>query len=136
MHRASMHAERTDVMRAPGTILRVVSATATLCGALCVASSAAAQTGEATPVSHERVAPLEPVATVTYERPPEPRVVPRPPIPYPHAVWVDGYWDWTGQQYVWRDGHWTAPHPGMHWRDTHWQRFGDGWVRVPGQWVR
>jgi hypothetical protein len=39
----------------------------------------------------------------------------RPAAPGPQAVWVGGYWHWTGIQYAWIPGHWDAPPPGATW---------------------
>lgn len=39
----------------------------------------------------------------------------RPPPPSAQAVWVAGYWHWTGMQYAWIPGHWDAPPPGATW---------------------
>lgn len=40
--------------------------------------------------------------------PPEPvRVEVLGERPAPDAVWVDGYWHWTGRRWVWRPGVWT-----------------------------
>lgn len=33
--------------------------------------------------------------------------------PSPNAVWVPGYWEWTGAQYVWVGGCWRVPPPGF-----------------------
>ena len=40
----------------------------------------------------------------------------RPAAPSGRAVWVAGYWHWTGMQYAWIPGHWdeNAP-PGAAW---------------------
>lgn len=34
------------------------------------------------------------------------------PQPSPNAVWVPGYWEWTGAQYVWAPGYWAVPPAG------------------------
>ena len=47
--------------------------------------------------------------------PPAPVREDRPPAPNPQAVWVPGYWHWTGMQYSWIPGHWDAPPPGSVW---------------------
>lgn len=39
----------------------------------------------------------------------------RPPAPNPQAIWVTGYWHWTGMQYAWIPGHWEAPPSGAVW---------------------
>jgi hypothetical protein len=47
--------------------------------------------------------------------PPAPVREERPTAPGPQAVWVSGYWHWTGMQYAWIPGHWDAPPPGATW---------------------
>ncbi len=47
--------------------------------------------------------------------PPAPVREDRPAAPGPQAVWVSGYWHWTGMQYAWIPGHWEAPPPGATW---------------------
>lgn len=47
--------------------------------------------------------------------PPAPVREERPAAPGPQAVWVSGYWHWTGTQYAWIPGHWDAPPPGATW---------------------
>ncbi len=47
--------------------------------------------------------------------PPSPVHEERPPAPSPQALWVAGYWHWTGMQYAWIPGHWEAPPAGAVW---------------------
>lgn len=47
--------------------------------------------------------------------PPAPVREERPPPPNPQAVWVTGYWHWTGMQYTWIPGHWDVAPPGAVW---------------------
>ena len=47
--------------------------------------------------------------------PPAPVREDRGTAPSPQAVWVGGYWHWTGMQYAWIPGHWDAPPPGAVW---------------------
>lgn len=60
-----------------------------------------------------------------------------PPVPYAGAVWVGGYWNWTGGRHVWVPGHYVAGRPGYRWQPHHWvQRPGGGWWLRGGMWVR
>ncbi len=34
--------------------------------------------------------------------------------PGPGAVWIQGYYDWNGVQYVWIPAYWAYPPPGYH----------------------
>lgn len=65
--------------------------------------------------------------------PPEPIVEERPPAPAPKAVWVDGYWNWSGSGYVWVKGRWISK-PRGHWNSGHWIKTKRGWVRHKGHW--
>lgn len=47
--------------------------------------------------------------------PPAPVHEERPAAPSPQAIWVAGYWHWTGMQYAWIPGHWEAPPSGAVW---------------------
>lgn len=67
---------------------------------------------------------------------PPPAPVPEnpPPAPNAQAVWVAGYWHWTGMQYAWIPGHWDAPPAGAVWSaPTYVQRDGR-YVYESGQW--
>ncbi|HLL21743.1 MAG TPA: YXWGXW repeat-containing protein [Kofleriaceae bacterium] len=50
-------------------------------------------------------------------------------------VWVNGYWDWRGDNYVWVSGHYERERRGYRWRDRRWEERDDGWVAVDGGWV-
>ena len=65
--------------------------------------------------------------------PPEPIVEKRPPAPGPKAVWVDGYWSWSGSGYFWVKGRWITK-PKGHWNSGHWNKTKHGcvWQKGPG----
>ncbi len=56
--------------------------------------------------------------------------------PAPGAVWVDGYWAYTGRgRYAWVEGRWLMPPP--HCRAyvaPHWKRHRGGYIYVQGYW--
>jgi len=71
--------------------------------------------------------------------PPAPVREDRPPPPNPQALWVAGYWHWTGMQYAWIPGHWEAPPPGAVWnaptvtmQDGRYIYESGGWKNQPG----
>lgn len=68
--------------------------------------------------------------------PPEALVEVRPAIPYPEAVWLDGYWGYYGGNWGWRGGYWDRrPHPGAVWERGRWHHDGArGWGWRPGYW--
>lgn len=54
--------------------------------------------------------------TVTTAPPPvRPAVAQRPPKPGDDAVWVSGYYQWSGTAWVWVDGHWERDRAGYVW---------------------
>ena len=71
------------------------------------------------------------------QSPPAPRRVTVPPRPVKSAIWIDGYWDWTGVRFVWVDGYWNRnPPPGQVWERSRWIHTNRGWYRTPGRWRR
>jgi WXXGXW repeat (2 copies) len=79
-----------------------------------------------------------PPASVVYvsHTPPAPRTVIIPPRPTALSVWISGYWDWSGVDFVWIDGHWdrNPPRAGAQWVPDMWIRTDRGWYRHPGGW--
>ncbi|WP_428408349.1 hypothetical protein [Hyphococcus sp.] len=87
--------------------------------------------------AHYRHGPAPVRMSVSYIRvsPPPPRRIIIPPRPSPAAIWINGYWRWTGADYVWIDGFWEH-NPPRHktWRDGRWVHTSQGWYWVPGRW--
>jgi hypothetical protein len=57
--------------------------------------------------------------------------------PNNEAVWIPGYYDFTGQgdQYRWVPGHWENPPYGTRsWQPPTWQQTNGGYVYVRGRW--
>jgi hypothetical protein len=73
--------------------------------------------------------------------PPLPSSAPRhlkPLRPAREAVWIDGYWAYTGNAgspYEWMAGHWEIPPPGAQsWVPSGWHHTGNNYIYVRGQW--
>jgi hypothetical protein len=66
--------------------------------------------------------------------PPEPMREARPAPPNPQAVWVAGYWHWTGMQYTWIPGHWEQAAPGAQWRAPRYSIHDGTYFYEPGSW--
>jgi hypothetical protein len=67
--------------------------------------------------------------------PPAPLVEEASPRTQPLAVWIGGYWHWTGIQYAWIPGHWEAPPPsGARWRAPRYVKTEGAYVYEPGRW--
>ena len=81
--------------------------------AVCVTLGFSGVTGVTGCVVNEAESPARGV--VVSGPPPAPVREDRPAAPGPQAVWVGGYWHWTGIQYAWIPGHWDAPPPGSTW---------------------
>lgn len=68
--------------------------------------------------------------------PPAPYVEVVPPLPYAGAIWIGGYWGWSGGRHHWVPGRWEAPRPGYAWRPHAWVQEGGRWHLHGGGWVR
>jgi hypothetical protein len=77
-----------------------------------------------------------PYGVAVNEPPPQPVVEARPPPRDPQAVWIAGYWHWTGLQYTWIPGHWEVAPPAAHWRPPHYTLRDGVYYYEPGGWAR
>jgi hypothetical protein len=77
-----------------------------------------------------------PDGPVIVEAPPAPMVEEIPPEPWVGAVWVDGYWNWTGHTYIWVRGRYLRPpRVGLIWYHGGYVRTARGYVYVRGRWA-
>jgi hypothetical protein len=56
--------------------------------------------------------------------------------PYAGAVWIPGYWDWDGFDWVWIPGHWELAPAGYVWIGPSYSPFGGYCDYTPGSWRR
>ncbi|HVS52737.1 MAG TPA: glycine zipper domain-containing protein [Opitutaceae bacterium] len=84
-----------------------------------------------------------PAANTEYvvQQPPPPPPPPRREVvvarPAREAVWVEGYYAYTGRgnEYAWVPGHWEVPPPRAHaYVRPRWERRDNGYVYVRGYW--
>jgi WXXGXW repeat (2 copies) len=76
----------------------------------------------------------EPVGVVVINDPPPVRYV--EVQPRRGYLFVQGRWDWRGNQWVWIDGHWERERPNYAYRPGRWQRHPRrGHVWIEGNWV-
>ena len=68
--------------------------------------------------------------------PPGPMREVRPPPPDAQALWVPGYWHWTGMQYTWIPGHWEKAPPGASWRAPRYNLREGTYFYEPGSWSK
>ena len=67
--------------------------------------------------------------------PPAPYVESIPIAPFAGAIWIGGFWDWSGGRHVWRPGHYERPRPGFIYRQPGWTHGPDGrWMLHRGGW--
>ena len=80
--------------------------------------------------------PYDDSVAVVDVAPPAPYVEVIPAIPYPGAVWIGGYWGWSGGRHAWVPGRWDRGRPGYGWRPHAWANEGGRWHLHGGGWVR
>ena len=69
--------------------------------------------------------------------PPPPYAEVVPVMPFAGAIWINGYWGWSGRQHHWIAGNWVQPRPGYRWQPHQWQRGqGGNWFLHGGHWRR
>jgi hypothetical protein len=77
-----------------------------------------------------------PSRAIIVSGPPPAPIVEEPTLP-PHAqaMWIAGYWHWTGIQYAWIPGHWEeAPPKGSTWRAPRYVSADGAYFYEPGRW--
>lgn len=91
----------------------------------------------APPPSRRAAYPIEEVVVEANVPPPAPYAEVIPAAPYPGAVWVGGYWGWSGGRHVWVPGRWAQPRPGYRWQARRWEpATRGGYVLRGGYWAR
>jgi hypothetical protein len=113
---------------------------ATLALAACGGGRVVVASAPATPAAPTVVTPAPaPAATIVTTIP----ATPAPPAttavagnsPGPGYVYVEGYYDWRGGQYVWVPGTWSLPpRTSLTWVPGHWQPTAGGYTWVSGYW--
>ena len=66
----------------------------------------------------------EPSWVIVQAAPPAARLEVCPPVPYASAIWVKGYWWWSGISYAWISGHYVRPIRGYHFVAPRWVSYG------------
>lgn len=100
--------------------------------------------------AHDKPTPYVPPPKPDHGAPPAPLAEERPAHPA-GAVWVSGYWTWTGREWGWTSGFWrtdietpaprlevpgAAPSPTSIWVAGTWQLRAGAWVWIGGRWRR
>ncbi|HLA59038.1 MAG TPA: hypothetical protein VK622_09770, partial [Puia sp.] len=60
----------------------------------------------------------------------------RPGSPGPGYVWIDGEWEYYGNNYHWRNGSWQQPREGRAWKSGYWENNKRGYRWHKGGWQR
>lgn len=77
-----------------------------------------------------------PANSEVYITPPVPLVEEIPPPPFEEAVWVYGYWAWSGSSYYWVDGRYVQPpRVGVIWYPGGYIYGRRGYIYVRGRWA-
>ncbi len=76
----------------------------------------------------------QPRGVVVNGPPPAPLQEDRPAPPGASAVWINGYWHWTGAQYTWIPGHWENAPPGQSWYGPRYSTSEGSYFYQPGGW--
>ena len=81
--------------------------------------------------------PSTPATVYAPMAPPAPYYEVQPALPYPGAIWINGYWNWSGNRHHWVPGRYERPRPGYRWQPHRWDRSPrGGWYLQGGGWVR
>lgn len=75
-------------------------------------------------------------AVVVVDAPPPPYAEMVPVAPYPGAVWIGGYWGWSGGRHTWVPGYYERPRPGYRYEPHRWESQGGRWHLRVGGWIR
>jgi hypothetical protein len=68
--------------------------------------------------------------------PPQPEIIPKPPVSGAPLLWQPGHWNWTGTGYVWEPGEYVpAAGHGTLFQTGYWQPTPTGWVWVQPHWT-
>ena len=75
---------------------------------------------------------------VVQEKPREPVIQKVKSTDEKGRLWIQGHWRWNQQKetYEWVEGHYEKAPRGHLYRKGNWRRVKDGWVWIPGKWVR
>jgi hypothetical protein len=76
-----------------------------------------------------------PVAVVDVAPPPPYQEV-VPLMPFAGAVWIGGYWGWSGGRHQWVPGYWERPRAGYRYEPHRWENRGGHWNLHGGAWIR
>ncbi len=68
--------------------------------------------------------------------PPAPYAEVVPVMPYPGAVWINGYWGWSSGRHRWVPGYYDRPRSGYRYEPHRWENRSGRWHLHAGGWIR
>jgi hypothetical protein len=77
-----------------------------------------------------------PPEQVAGSEPPDPVYEEQPPAPEDDSVWIPGFWDWAGQQWVWVYGGWSERVRGAAYVPPYYEVVNGSVVVIRGHWRR
>ncbi len=119
-------------MKSPQSLLWVSVGVAGLCLLGCRHNHGVRRSSETVYVAEPQP---QPQYVIVREAPPPVIVDRRPSRPSREHIWIDGYWDWNGRQYVRHPGQWARP-PRAHavWVAPRYEKHKQGYRYTRGQW--
>jgi hypothetical protein len=76
-----------------------------------------------------------PRAVVVAGQPPPSPAEPVPAPPYAGAVWIQGHYDWSAEGWVWLPGSYVRPRAGHRWVAPRYERDAERVRYTPGHWM-
>jgi hypothetical protein len=68
--------------------------------------------------------------------PPAPVYEVQPAIPFAGAIWINGFWNWSGGRYAWTPGRYERPRAGYNYEPRRWAPSSRGGYQLQGGWRR
>jgi len=68
--------------------------------------------------------------------PPAPVAEVQPALPFTGAIWIGGFWNWSGGRYAWVPGRYERPRAGYSWEPRRWTKGSGGRWQLNGGWRR
>ena len=105
--------------------------------AACAVATLALSACVVAPYPQGQVGYAQPTDITVGVAPPAPYAEVIPALPFAGALWIDGYWGWSGGRHQWVSGRYEHARPGYRWQPHQWSQGPRGnWHQRGGGWVR
>src|SRR5450830_1469560 len=134
---ASITVNRFGIIKLRGYIMN--STSVFRIAAICAAATMALSACVVSPYPQSQVVYTQPAPgeIMVGVPPPAPYIEVIPVAPFLGAVWISGYWGWSGGRHQWVPGRYERPRPGYRWEPHHWVQGQRGnWHLRGGGWAR